>query len=347
MQLTKHWAGQLDDYAIDLAWSADSARLAAASAAGPVSVYDAISGSRLHVLPGHEEGANAIAWEPGREGAAAATPPHLLATGGQDGAVKFWDTSAGQHTATVKLGSAWVEHIAWRPKRGDGPAMLAAAAGRELSFLNADGSVKHRFKPAPKTLSALAWHPQGGALAAAYFGGVCLWDADDFVAQKEYAYGNGIHALTWSPDARWLVSGNQDPSVHLWIPESDTELHMSGYEGKVRHLSFDHTSRWLATSGGRDGCVWDCSGEGPEGREPVMLPHEAPVCGVQFQNSHGLLASASQDGVVQLWSPERQQPLRATVRMPSTATRLVWSPDDRFLAIGSEKGTIYVLKCEA
>lgn len=347
MQLTKHWAGQLDDYVIDLAWSADSARLAAASAAGPVSVYDTGNGSRLHVLPGHDDGTNAIAWEPARESASASNPPHLLATGGQDGAVKFWDTSAGQHTATAKLGNAWVEQVAWRPRSGNGPATLAAAAGRDLAFLSADGSVKHQFKPAPKTLSALAWHPQGGALAAAYFGGVCLWDADDFVAQKEYAYGNGIHALVWSPDARWLVSGNQDPSVHLWIPESDTELHMSGYEGKVRHLSFDYTSRWLATSGGRDGCVWDCAGEGPEGREPVMLPHEAPVCGVRFQHSHGLLASASQDGVVQLWSPERQQPLRATVRMPNTATRLAWSPDDRFLAIGSEKGTVYVLKCEA
>jgi WD40 repeat protein len=184
-------------------------------------------------------------------------------------------------------------------------------------------------------------------VAAAYFGGVCLWDADDFIAQKEFSYANGIHALVWSPDSKWLVSGNQDPSVHLWIPEKDIELHMSGYEGKVKQLSFDCTSRWLATSGGRDACIWDCTGDGPEGREPAMLPHEAPVCAVCFQNSHGLLATASADGVVQLWSPERRSPLRATVRMPSAATKLAWSPDDTLLAIGSEKGAVYVLKCEA
>jgi len=56
--------------------------------------------------------------------------------------------------------------------------------------------------------------------------------------------------LVWSPDGKWLVSGNQDPSVHLWIPEQDIELQMSGYETKVKHLAFDHTSRWLATGGG-------------------------------------------------------------------------------------------------
>jgi hypothetical protein len=33
--------------------------------------------------------------------------------------------------------------------------------------------------------------------------------------------------------------------------------------------------------------------------------------------------------------------------MPAAATKLAWSPDDRHLAIGSEKGAVYVLKCEA
>ncbi len=356
MNLTKHWVAQLDDYVIDLAWSADGARLAAASASGPVSIFAAPDGARQHELPGHPGGTNALAWPPALTAANAASPaaggsdvpPLLLATGGQDGAVKFWDAVAGQHTATAPLGADWVEHLAWRPAPGAGaaPGVLFAAAGKTLTALRADASVVHAFKPAPKTISALAWQPAGGCAAVAYFGGVCLWDGDDFVAQKELPYGNGIHALVWSPDSRWLVSGNQDPSVHLWIPEQDLELHMSGYEGKVQHLSFDHTSRWLATGGGRDACIWDCSGAGPEGREPSMFPHDAPVCGVAFQHTHSLLASASTDGVVQLWSPERRQPLRATVRMPAAASKLAWSPDDTLLAIGTGQGIVYVLKCE-
>ncbi|MBI4626186.1 MAG: WD40 repeat domain-containing protein [Verrucomicrobia bacterium] len=413
MQLTKHWAALLDDYVIDLAWSPDGTQLAAASAAGPVSLSAAIDGAKRHELPGHENGTNCLAWQAAgqktedrerkpEEGGqkteeSNASPSSVLrplssdlcppssvlsspssvqiATGGQDGAVKFWDATAGQHTATASLGSAWVDHLAWTSDGGPAAPRTAgaeiasateaarrsarptlfAAAGRTLVALRPDGTVAHTFRPAPKTITALAMQPArpgpagfaGGAAAIAYFGGVVLWDTDDFIAQKQFPYGNGIHALVWSPDGKWLVSGNQDPSVHLWIPEKDIELHMSGYEGKVKFLSFDHTSRWLATSGGRDACVWDCLGDGPEGREPAMLPHEAPVCAVKFQNAHGLLATGSQDGVVQLWSPERQQPLRATVRMPAAATKLAWSPDDTLLAIGSEKGAVYVLKCEA
>jgi len=356
MQLTKHWASVLDDYAIDLAWSPDGSRLAAASAAGPISIFQREDGEKRHVLPGHDQGANCLAWAPAAS--ASATPgasnaglPSLLATGGQDGFVKFWDASAGQHLASAKVGPGWVEQLAWGPRPASPGATaepsLAASAGKQFTLFNADGSVRHAFKPAPKTIAALAWHPRGGCVAVAYFGGVCLWDSDDFVVQKEFPYGNGIHALTFSPDGKWLVSGNQDPSVHLWIPETDVELHMSGYEGKVKSLSFDFTSRWLATSGGPDACLWDCAGEGPEGREPIMLPHGSKTSVVAFQNSHGLLATASEDGAVMVWSPERQKPLRATIRMPNPATKLVWSPDDRYLAIGSEQGAVYVLKCEA
>ncbi|RRJ94309.1 WD40 repeat domain-containing protein [Opitutaceae bacterium TAV4] len=339
MTLTKHWAAQLDDYVIDLAWSPDGTRLAAASAAGPVTLFATADGAPSQ-LPGHDDGANCLAWHP--------TQP-LLASGGQDGAVKLWDVTTAQHVATHKPGPAWIEHLAWQPAAVTSSAattpVLAAASGRALVLLNADGSTRHVFPDAPRTLCALAWHPTGACIAAAHFGGVRLLDAGDHRLQKEFPYANGVHALVWSPpDGRWLVSGNQDRSVHLWLPDEDQEFHMSGYEGKVKDLSFDHTGRWLATGGGNDACIWDCAGGGPEGREPQMFPHDARVCAVSFQTAHGILATASQDGSVSLWSPGRPQPLRANIKMPAAATRLAWSPDDAHLAIGTEQGVVYVLK---
>ncbi|HEX3729450.1 MAG TPA: WD40 repeat domain-containing protein [Opitutaceae bacterium] len=331
MNLSKHWAGQLDDYAIDLAWSPDGALLAAASAAGPIVLFAAADGARRHELPGHENGANALAWSP--EGAA------RLASGGQDGAVKFWDGATGQHTATAALGAGWVEHLAW------GPA-VAAACGRKLALLGPDGALRHTLPDAPKTFTALAWRPSAPLLAAAYFGGVRLIEAGTGALKKELPYNNGIQALTWSPEGRWLVSGNQDPSVHLWVPDEDLELQMSGYETKVKHLAFDRSGRWLATGGGRDACVWDCAGAGPEGRAPAMFPHDAPVSALAFQHRHGLLATAAADGTVMLWSPDRRQPLRATVKMTQPPTKLAWSQDDGQLALGSAQGAVYVLKCE-
>src|SRR4051812_28699945 len=163
MQLTKHWAAQLDDYAIDLAWSPDGNQLAAASSAGSIALFAGADGAKLHELPGHKDGTNVIAFRPTTAHGASLT--HTLASGGQDGAVKFWDTTAGQHTATAELGAAWVEPLAWRPSPGardDGSSdsastTLFAAAGKDLFVLRADGSVAHQFKPAPKSISALAF----------------------------------------------------------------------------------------------------------------------------------------------------------------------------------------------
>jgi len=337
MNLTKFWAAQLDDYVIDLEWSRDGSLLAAASGSGPIEAYNAKDGAKRLSVSGHANGTNTLRFSP---------DSLVLASGGQDGCVKFWDPLAGQHTSTASIGNDWIEHIGFRPTLGSNTS-LAASCGKKISILKTDGSVLKQLPDAAKTISALAWDPEGGCLAAAHFGGVKLWDSDDWIVQKELTYANGINTLAWSPNSRWLVSGNADPSVHLWIPSEDAELHMSGYEGKVKHLSFDITSRWLATSGGRDACLWDCSGAGPEGREPNMLPHDAPVCALAFQNSHGILATGSLDGTLELWSPERKNPLRATVKMPAAATKIAWSWDDRYLAVGSTQGIIYVLKCEA
>lgn len=57
-------------------------------------------------LAGRDDGTNVLAYAPNGT---------LLASGGQDGKVKFWDPAAGQHVATAALGQAWVEHLAWRP----------------------------------------------------------------------------------------------------------------------------------------------------------------------------------------------------------------------------------------
>ncbi len=377
MSLAKHWSALLDDYVIDLAWSPDSTLLAAAAQSGGVTIYDAQTGAVKHALTGHANGTNCLAWmpvgrtvpgEPFPPSAQPEASPYLLATGGQDGHVRFWDATTGLQTAAAKLSTVWVEHLQWVGRTDPGKPSLTAAqpeaspyliasAGKKLVALRPDGTIAHTFPDAPKTITALAVSTSATLnsqlstlnsppyLSAAYFGGVCIWNAETFVATKEFPYGNTIHALTWSPDGKWLVAGCQDNAVHLWVPaEENMELHMSGYETKLKELSFSQDSKWLATGGGRDACVWDCTGKGPEGREPLALPHSARVCAVAFQNSHSRLATGSTDGVFTLWDPNRKNPMIAEARMPSAVTKFAWSPDDALLAVGTEKGALFVFK---
>lgn len=338
MIFAKHWAATLDDYVIDLAWSPDGSTLAAAAQSGPLTLFGAADGAVRHRLDGHADGTNVLAWNPSAG---------ELASGGQDGRVRLWHPGSGAERAATDLGGGWVEHLGWVAGREAGP-VLVAAAGRKLVALRADGAVAHAFPDAPKTISALAIPAATGTtpppVAAASFGRVTIWNGADFSPTKELAYGNAIHALTWSPDRRWLVAGCHDNAVHLWVPAEDLELHMSGYETRLKELSFSHDSRWLATGGGRDACVWDCGGAGPEGREPLLLPHGARVVAVAFQHAHGLLASGSAEGEFSLWAPTRKNPLVAEVRMPAPATKFAWRADDGLLAVGTEQGHVFVFR---
>lgn len=351
MNFAKHWAATLDDYVIDLAWSPDGTVLAAASASGGIRLFDAATGRVRESLAGHADGTNCLAWLP-QAPAAEPGAPGILASGGQDGSVRLWDGVTGAQTAEAKVGSAWVEHLATvAAPTGN---LVFAAVGRKLAALRPDGTIVHTFPEFPKTISALAVLPTGpGAggsdaalVAAACFGHVRIFDATSFALRKDYAYANAIYALVWSPDRRWLVAGCHDNAVHLWAPAEELELHMSGYETRLKELSFSHDSKWLATGGGRDACIWDCSGAGPEGREPLPLPHAARVCAVAFQNAHSLLATADQSGVFTLWAPSRKNPMIAEVTMPAPGTRLAWRPDDQLLAVGTEKGPIYVFRTQ-
>jgi len=78
-------------------------------------------------------------------------------------------------------------------------------------------------------------------------------------------------ALAWSPNGQYLATGDQDSTVHFWMVKTGEDLMMSGYPTKVKELSWDSSSRYLATGGGTMPCVWDCSGEGPANTMPQQF----------------------------------------------------------------------------
>ena len=86
-RLDPRWRQALDDHVIALGWSPDGTTLAAASVAGPITLFDVSAGTVRHTLAGHGFGTAALAWHPDGK---------RLATAGQDGKVRLWDAGTGQ-----------------------------------------------------------------------------------------------------------------------------------------------------------------------------------------------------------------------------------------------------------
>ena len=332
-QLRENWTATISDHVIDLAWSPDGRYIAAASVLGPVTIFEGRRRTVIDAFRGHEVGTMSIAWRPDSK---------VLASAGQDGKIRLWDMTSGRATHSLDGGAAWVEHLAWS---GGKKPILASAAGRKLKLWNAVGDLVREYPDHQSTISGFQWKPRVGQLASIAYGGVTLWDPQQSEAIRRLEWQGSSLVIAWSPDGKYIATGDQDSTVHFWIMSTGDDLQMSGYPTKVRELSWDATSRYLATGGGQEVVVWDCSGRGPANTDPIMLSgHQDFLSVVRFQHRGKLLASGGADGRVYVWQLRGSTRSLAVHEVALTAgvTSLVWSPNDQHIAVGDESGGVSV-----
>lgn len=333
-KFNRRWEATIGEHVIALRWSPDRAWLAAAAVGGPITIFEQATGKVAQTLAGHGFGTTAISWHPTEKG--------ILASSGQDGHVRIWniqgDTS--EKPLAWKAGTSWVERVAWSP---DG-RFLAAAAGRFLHLWDRQGQPVRQYPAHPNTISDLQWQPGKNILATSTYGYVQLWSPEKDQPLQSFQWKGSTLVLAWSPDGKYLATGDQDCTVHFWIVAKAEDLQMSGYATKVRELSWDCTSRFLVTGGGSIPCVWDCSGKGPAGTKPLMFEaHEHPVSAVAFQTKGPLLATADSAGHLALWHPGKFKKALTERNFDGGITQLAWSAEDQYLAIGTETGQVLVL----
>ena len=306
-----------------------------------MAVYDSAQGRAVHLFEqAHADGCDALAWRP--DGKA-------LATAGRDGKWKLWETESGKILAEHEAGAMWAEHLAWSSKPiGERGHLLALGAGNTLSFWTEKGEASgEAIKMPKKTVADLAWIMGGTTLAIATSTEVIVRDALDNADERVFKSRDPILSMAFSPSGKWLMTGNQDCSVHVWNTDNGAEMHMRGYAAKVRQLAWHRGSRWLAAGGGDAVSVWDCSGRGPEGRTPLLLEwHPDQISALHYQPEGDWLASGARDGSIAIWSPTQRQAQISRAKIASGVTRVAWSPDGKLLAVTGEGGEVQVLAVE-
>ncbi|MGW0840714.1 WD40 repeat domain-containing protein [Streptomyces sp. NPDC002787] len=280
--LTVAWDITVDDAPVSL--SARGDLVAVGGAEGTVRVLDAAMGAEMGSLelPG---GALRVELSP--------DAGHSVVTGPLGYAL--WRRADG-HT-TVRESGAWSAAAAWADNE-----RVAVAAGRRALVLDAAGAELWRTEPAASTVTDLAWMRQGRRLAVAAYGAVRGHERHTEKPVVAYPYIGSHLALAVAPTGKWICSGNQDASIHIWRTRDGSELTMSGYPEKVSRLAFDDTGLWLAADGAPDVTVWDFSGKGPAGTAPRSLRcHETVTALAWRPGAAGHLTSGGHDGTVALW----------------------------------------------
>ncbi|MEM7792364.1 MAG: WD40 repeat domain-containing protein [Verrucomicrobiota bacterium] len=329
-RLTQLWYVSLEDYIIDLAWAPDGTKLAAATVEGAVFLIDEKQDASPAKLIGHHSGgANSVTWR--HDG-------KTFSSAGQDGLAKIWDGASGQELASLEAGDAWVSKVAYAPSQN----VLATAAGRQIKLWNEQHAVSYESSDHSSSITDLGWNPDGSAVAVSAYNGVTLHVPGKQSRPRKYVWKGSSIALAWSPDSKFIATGEQDATVHFWHVRSGEDCQMSGFATKVLELSWNSNGRWLATGGGATVSVWDCGGKGPSGRTPRLYDaHTTKLTQVAFQPDGELLVSADADSLLYLWDTFQHKNPVDGLKLPSPASCLRWSKGGK-LAVGQEDGKVVV-----
>jgi len=246
----------------------------------------------------------------------------FLATSTNDCQIKIWSTNSGECRQTLTGLSSTIHALAF------------SRDGAYLASFNADlvvylwelqsGRSVQRLEGYKLGADALAFSPDGQLLATGSGDGLIqLWDTHSRTEAGRriavwQAHGAPLGALAFSPDGRWLVSGSHAGELRFWpVAPSAAEQHQQNAGHEV-----------------------DAP---PYGAGPVGQGHTSIIRALLFLPTGDpatyLVASASDDRTVRIWSLTGQLQLRYTLLgHTNVVLSLSVSPDGRQLAsAGADK----------
>jgi WD40 repeat protein len=232
--------GNLFPGVLDVAWNADSSRLASVGADGTTVIWDSVNGNELLTLPSNRNGVSSVAYSP--EGT------HLLIT--SEGGFGFgpiatmWDLKTGQRVLTMPDQWGLIFGLAFYP---DGGRFATGAQDGVLRIWDAKTGDELLALPGHTSYIAdIRFSADGKYMATAGIDGIAkLWDAK---TGKELltltGHTAGISGVSFSPDGTRLATSSQDGTIRVYLLEIE-ELIELAKSRLTRSLTTEECQRYL------------------------------------------------------------------------------------------------------
>jgi WD40 repeat protein/serine/threonine protein kinase len=307
-------------------FSPEGAALAAATRSGRVLVWNIDSGASRELL-GHGAAARAVAFSAdGRQ----------IASASEDRTVRVWP--AALTAGRVLAGSdGAIEDGTFIPGSGD----LVTADGDGHAAIWKEGIDRPRLLSGPSgPVRTVAASPDGRRIVGAGADrAVWLWDVVTGTPKVLGRHASNVWSVAYRPSGDVIASAGIDGRLGRFDLEHGTSTLSGGPAGGLWSVCFEGTG---AASGGYDGGVWFWDGPG-DGR--LLGRHDGYVNHVACAPNRPLVASAGADGTVRIWDVANGGS-RLVASHEGEALTVSWSPDGRFLGVGTEDGTVSIVEVD-
>jgi len=295
-------------------------------------------GFAVTLSAGHTSAVNSVAFSPSGT---------LLASGGHDCKIRFWDVAAGRGTGKRIRSFVIVHSVAFSP---DGTILASCGRGSKIWLYDVGTGQKTRtlaVRPGIGLLGdlwAVAFSPDGTTLASAGSRGIRLWDVAAGRVAATFP-GHAGTSVAFSAEGT-LLAGGQDKTIRIWDVETGRDFGaFTGHTGAVQSVAFSPDGTILASGGDSTIRIWEVR----TGRNIHTLHGVIgnrlfnSVRSVSFSPDGTALASCSNNHVL-LWDAENGRRIATLTGHTGAVQSVAFSPQGSLLASGSVDKAIRLWK---
>ncbi len=254
----------------------------------------------------------------------------IVASGHDDGKVRFWDAASQKFMGEIKAHPRAVSAIAFAPV---GEFIATAGEDRVVRVWDEfTHKLVTELRSHTDRIPDLGWSPDGTLLVSAGWDtSARVWrppQTDPLMLLNSHA--DQVNTLAFSPDGKFVACADSDFDIYLWAdPVGGKVAHvLHGHNDEIRCLAFSPDGARLASAGAdRVVHVWDVrdgklvAGPNPKGRHAIaVIPGEK------------LRLVSSGGPAVRIWDVESGEEVAPTGLCP--AFSVAASPDGKWLAVG-------------